>query len=635
MTWRAPAAAVAFALLLVSCSSGDDDTAPTSTTSTTRTGTAEAFAGIHLTKIATAEQPTAMTWCPDGTTYVAERTGRVRRLEHDAVSSRAVVDVSGALSLFGEQGLLGIACAPDGRSMIVSYTNHDGDTRVVTYALSDTGASAPRVLFAIHQPGSNHNGGNVVFGPDGKLWFGLGDGGGSSDRYANPQNPRTPLGKIVRLDLAGGDPDIVVSGVRNPWRFSFDRQTHDLWIGDVGEHAVEEIDRLNAGKIDGANLGWPKFEGSTPFRDVSVPDDAVGPVFEYHHDEGSAVVGGYRYRGTAIPGFQGTYLFADAYTARIRGIVDGADKWTERGDLGVVVPGGLVSSFAEDPTGELFVLSLGGGIYRIDPAEAAGADHIDLEARPPAPGSPEAAAAMLADAEAVIHDQRRASQGSDALANAAHLEQVAVRTIADHPDWDERVLAGVPEKYRQAVTDNVTASRELRALVANPRPNLPAWRIVEPAPGDELRRYYEEGEAEYGVPWQYLAAVHLVETKTGRVRGASTAGALGPMQFLPETWAKYGRGDIESNHDSILTAARYLAANGAPGDMHAALLRYNPTERYVRAITLYAERMRADPLAYRAYWGWQVYYWSTLGDVWLRVGWSLDAPRPVEAGDLQ
>ena len=103
MTWRAPAAAVAFALLLVSCSSGDDDTAPTSTTSTTRTGTAEAFAGIHLTKIATAEQPTAMTWCPDGTTYVAERTGRVRRLEHDAVASRAVVDVSGALSLFGEQ----------------------------------------------------------------------------------------------------------------------------------------------------------------------------------------------------------------------------------------------------------------------------------------------------------------------------------------------------------------------------------------------------------------------------------------------------------------------------------------------------------------------------------------------------
>lgn len=259
---------------------------------------------------------------------------------------------------------------------------------------------------------------------------------------------------------------------------------------------------------------------------------------------------------------------------------------------------------------------------------------VDLQSRPPSPASASEAATVITGAEDVIHDARLADD-DPRVARAAHVEQVAARTIAEHPHWDERVLADVPKAYRQAVIDNVAASRELRALVAKPRPNLPAWRIVEPAPADELRRYYEEGEAEYGVPWQYLAAVHLIETKTGRVRGASTAGALGPMQFLPATWAKYGRGDIESNHDSILTAARYLAANGAPRDMHNALFRYNPTERYVRAVTLYAERMRTDPMAYRGYWGWQVYYWSTLGDVWLRTGWSLDEPRPVQPSDLQ
>lgn len=259
---------------------------------------------------------------------------------------------------------------------------------------------------------------------------------------------------------------------------------------------------------------------------------------------------------------------------------------------------------------------------------------VDLQSRPPAPASASEAATMITSAEDVIHDVTL-DDDDPRVAHAAHVEQVATRAIAEHPDWDERVLADVPAAYRQAVIDNVAASRELRALVANPRPNLPAWRIVEPAPAEELRLYYEEGEAEYGVPWQYLAAVHLIETKTGRVRGASTAGALGPMQFLPATWAKYGRGDIESNHDSILTAARYLAANGAPRDMHNALFRYNPTERYVRAVTLYAERMRTDPMAYRGYWGWQVYYWSTLGDVWLRTGYSATTTRPVTPDDLR
>jgi hypothetical protein len=212
-----------------------------------------------------------------------------------------------------------------------------------------------------------------------------------------------------------------------------------------------------------------------------------------------------------------------------------------------------------------------------------------------------------------------------------------MRTLADHPAWDAEVATGLPAADRGAAVDDAAAGRDLRSLVRAPKPELPAWTIVEPAPADELRRDYQEGQARFGVPWQYLAAVHLVETKMGRLRGASTAGARGPMQFLPGTWAAYGGGgDIESNHDAILGAARYLAANGgASGRLHDALHHYNPTEKYVRAVTRYAERMKADPMAYRGYWGWQVYYWSTLGDVWLRPGWSLARPRPVTAADLR
>lgn len=261
---------------------------------------------------------------------------------------------------------------------------------------------------------------------------------------------------------------------------------------------------------------------------------------------------------------------------------------------------------------------------------------VDLRSRPRPPESAAEAVDMIAEAEAVIHDAALADD-DPRVARAAHLEQVAMRALADHPEWDAEVAAGLAPQYRQAAADNAAAGRDLRALVRTPKPTMPAWTIVEPAPATELRRYYEEGEARFGVPWQYLAAVHLVETKMGRLRGTSTAGARGPMQFLPATWAAYGDdGDIESNHDAIIGAARYLAANGGGrGDLDNALYRYNPTDKYVRAVTLYAERMRTDPMAYRAYWGWQVYYWSTLGDVWLRHGWSLDEARPVQESDLR
>jgi soluble lytic murein transglycosylase-like protein len=259
---------------------------------------------------------------------------------------------------------------------------------------------------------------------------------------------------------------------------------------------------------------------------------------------------------------------------------------------------------------------------------------VDLDRKPVVAGSPEEVAAQIEEAETGIRDP---SADGDRLAWLGHLQQVAYRTLADNPGWDEQVLALLPEALRAGVRENVAANRELRSLVRNPRPELPAWRIVPAAPMDELRGYYEAGEAEFGVPWQYLAAVHLVETRMGRLRGVSTAGARGPMQFIPSTWEAYGEGDIESDRDSIRAAARYLAANGGadPARRDDALYRYNPTPKYVNAVRAYAEQMVADETAYRGYYHWQVYYWSTLGDVWLMEGYERDSTRPVESGDLE
>jgi membrane-bound lytic murein transglycosylase B len=238
---------------------------------------------------------------------------------------------------------------------------------------------------------------------------------------------------------------------------------------------------------------------------------------------------------------------------------------------------------------------------------------------PDPPGSAADAARDVVDSEDAIH---RAGIAPDALALAARRQQVAYRAIAAHPEWDADVHARVPQRLQAALDANVDAARQLRALT-KPRPTLPPWHIVAPAPPDELLAYYHEADRATGVPWAYLAAIHLVETRMGRIRGDSTAGARGPLQFLPSTWAAYGNGgDIESNHDAIFTAARYLQANGAPADMAKAIWNYNHSDRYVQAVTRYAQRMLADPAAYAAYWHWDVYYRLASGDVLLSVGWT-------------
>lgn len=202
-------------------------------------------------------------------------------------------------------------------------------------------------------------------------------------------------------------------------------------------------------------------------------------------------------------------------------------------------------------------------------------------------------------------------------------QQAAYRALSARPDAVAHVVARLPEPLRPIAEANTLAGAELRAMT-KPKSDLPPWKIIPPPPAEELTGYYNEAEAKFGVPWEYLAAVHLVETRMGRIRGTSTAGAQGPMQFLPSTWKAYGMGgDINDPHDAIFGAANYLKANGgAAGRMDNALYRYNNSKRYVRAVTLYAQQIEADPITYRAYHQWQVYYITPRGDLWLEEGYG-------------
>ena len=208
------------------------------------------------------------------------------------------------------------------------------------------------------------------------------------------------------------------------------------------------------------------------------------------------------------------------------------------------------------------------------------------------------------------------------VAALARRQQAAYRALSARPEVMPRVLARLPEALRAIAQANVDAGAELRAMTT-PKTDLPPWRIIPPPPPEELQSDYHQAEEATHVPWAYLAAVHLVETRMGRIRGTSTAGAQGPMQFLPSTWARWGGGgDINNPHDAIMAAGRYLAASGAPGDLHRALYAYNHSEHYVKAVTLYAQQIEADPRIYLAYHAWQVYYITPRGDLWLEEGYG-------------
>ena len=250
--------------------------------------------------------------------------------------------------------------------------------------------------------------------------------------------------------------------------------------------------------------------------------------------------------------------------------------------------------------------------------------------RPRPAGDPVALAAQIVEAEAAIRDPAAAPEVVDA---AGRLAQVAYRQLAEHPEWDVDVGANA-FGLDVVISHSVLARREFRSMHRTLSDTLPAWRIVEPLPAETLLGFYREAEATYGVPWPVLAAVNLVETGMGRIQGLSVAGAQGPMQFMPGTWAAYGMGgDVNDPHDAIMGAANYLAANGGADGTSAgldnALYRYNNAGAYVRGVRHYADIIAAEPITYRGFHAWEVIYLSTLGDIVLEPGYESAERVPV------
>jgi hypothetical protein len=228
---------------------------------------------------------------------------------------------------------------------------------------------------------------------------------------------------------------------------------------------------------------------------------------------------------------------------------------------------------------------------------------------------------------------RSPTTGEQALGEAAFATQLLYRQLARTPGWHAAVLAKVQPRLRETVRDHLTARTALRSVLTKLSDEVPPWQIVDPAPAKDLLRFYREGQRVHGVPWQVLAAINLVETGFGKIRGYSTAGAQGPMQFMPATWAAYGRGNINDPRDAIMAAARYLADRGGdtPGGLDRALHSYNNHDGYVAGVKAYASILRRDPAAFRGLHRWQIIFLSSTGDLWLPVGYR--SRTPVDAAD--
>lgn len=325
--------------------------------------------------------------------FIVEQTGSVRVVKDGALLPEPFLDLGERVSKGGEQGLLGLAFDPDfasSGSLVVHYTDLAGNTTLSRFRVSPTDPdradpTSEEIILTAAQPFSNHNGGQVTFGPDGFLYLGLGDGGSSGDPGNRGQDRSDLLGSILRIDvhaappyaipvdnpfagLPDARPELWSIGLRNPWRFSFDRATGDLYIADVGQNLREEIDVSTAaeGAGRGFNYGWSVMEGSTCVGGSG--SDQAGltlPALEYGHDEGCSVTGGYVYRGSAVPSLQGQYFYGDFCGGWVRSFRYSDGVVTDRLSWPSLSPGGPVVSFGEDASGELYVLEAGGRVFRI------------------------------------------------------------------------------------------------------------------------------------------------------------------------------------------------------------------------------------------------------------------------------
>ncbi|HUS31037.1 MAG TPA: PQQ-dependent sugar dehydrogenase [Kofleriaceae bacterium] len=352
---------------------------------------AEIAAKVALKEIAHGlKRPVLLTSAPNDPRrrlFIVEQPGAIKILEGGKVSDKAFFTIDG-LSHGNEEGLLGLAFHPrfaETKKLYVNYTAKDMSTHIVEYKVSASDpdvvdTASRREIIRIEQPYSNHNGGHLAFGPDGKLYAGMGDGGAANDPHGNGQNEKALLAKMLRFDVDGdAKPEIVHIGLRNPWRFSFDSKTGDLFIGDVGQNLFEYVHAVAGTDTSRKNFGWNIVEGTHCFDPDSGTSkqtcDRTGltpPLVEYPHEQGCSITGGYVYRGKALPALAGRYFYADYCTGLLRSFVwvSGAvrEHWDWKPAIdkqGVITQ---VSSFGVDHDGELYIVELTGSIYQLVPS---------------------------------------------------------------------------------------------------------------------------------------------------------------------------------------------------------------------------------------------------------------------------
>ncbi|HEX4735741.1 MAG TPA: PQQ-dependent sugar dehydrogenase [Thermoleophilaceae bacterium] len=365
------------ALAAIGCGGGDDASGRVQTdapqiplggsgtaTATQTTPQAGATAArVALRRIGSFASPTYLTAPPGDKRrlFVVEQAGTIREVRDGRKLAKPFLDIRSQVQAGGERGLLSMAFAPNyakSHLYYVYYTGQDGDLHIVEYP------TRRELVRLEHSTYPNHNGGQLQFGPDGRLYAGTGDGGGGGDPFRNAQNPNRLLGKILRFDAARRTPEVFAIGLRNPWRFAFDRANGDVTIADVGQDKYEEIDFVKAGHLRGKNFGWSMYEGLHTYYGGSAPPNYVKPVIERSHagDGYCSITGGYIVRDRSVKALYGRYVYGDYCNPQLRWARLRAGRATSGGRLGLQVP--ALSSFGEDGRGRVYAVSQNGPVYR-------------------------------------------------------------------------------------------------------------------------------------------------------------------------------------------------------------------------------------------------------------------------------